>query len=106
MHANDDSLGVRSASVSGSDAEGRPFEIRQSARPTFFIWPHYNPVLKFSEVSRGDCRPLWIKLPGVAGGLHDARGSDRRSVTNRLRHGRRAGKMVPQQKVWRWKGGV
>jgi len=31
---------------------------------------------------------LWIKLPGVAGGLHDARGSDRRSVTNRLRHGR------------------
>jgi len=27
-------------------------------------------------------------LPGVAGGLHDARGSDRRSVTNRLRHGR------------------
>src|SRR5262249_49952276 len=26
MHANDDSLGVRSASVSGSDAEGRPFE--------------------------------------------------------------------------------
>jgi hypothetical protein len=57
MHANDDSLGVRSASVSGSDAEGRPFEVRQSARPTFFIWPHYNPVLKFSEVSRGDCRP-------------------------------------------------
>jgi hypothetical protein len=78
MHANDDSLGVRSASVSGSDAEGRPFEVRQSARPTFFIWPRYNPVLKFSEVSRGDCRPLWIKLPGVAGGLHDSRGSDRR----------------------------
>src|SRR5215470_2099388 len=37
MHANNDSLGVRSASVSGSDAEGRPFEVRQSARPTFFI---------------------------------------------------------------------
>jgi hypothetical protein len=69
MHANDDSLGVRSASVSGSDAEGRPFEVRQSARPTFFIWPLYNPVLKFSEVSRG-----------VAGGLHNSRGSDRRSV--------------------------
>jgi hypothetical protein len=30
-------------------SEGRPFEVRQSARPTFFIWPHYNPVLKFSE---------------------------------------------------------
>src|SRR6516225_4896695 len=40
MHANNDSLSVRSASVSGSDAEGRPFEVRQSARPTFFIWPH------------------------------------------------------------------
>jgi len=38
MHANDDSL--------GSDVEGRPFEVRQSARPTFFIWPRYNPVLK------------------------------------------------------------
>jgi hypothetical protein len=25
-------------------------------------------------------------LPDVAGGLHDAPGSDRRSVTNRLRH--------------------
>jgi hypothetical protein len=37
MHANNDPLGVRSASVSGSDAEGRPFEVRQSARPTFFI---------------------------------------------------------------------
>src|SRR5262249_29957494 len=37
MHANNDSLGVRSASVSGSDAEGRPLEVRQSARPTFFI---------------------------------------------------------------------
>jgi len=40
MHANNDPLGVRSASVSGADAEGRPFEVRQSARPTFFIWPH------------------------------------------------------------------
>ena len=28
-----------------------------------------------------------VWLP-IAGGLHDARGSDRRSVTNRLRHGR------------------
>src|SRR6516165_8216223 len=40
MNANNDPLGVRSASVSGSDAEGRPFEVRWSARPTFFIWPH------------------------------------------------------------------
>jgi hypothetical protein len=84
MHANNDSLGVRSASVSGSDAEGRPFEVCQSARPTFFIWPHHNPVLKFSEVSRGDGSSLWIKLPDVAGGVHDTPGSDRRSVTNRL----------------------
>jgi hypothetical protein len=30
MHANNDSLGVRSASVSGSDAEGRPLEVRQT----------------------------------------------------------------------------
>ena len=29
---------------------------------------------------------MWIKLPDVAGRLHDAPGSDRRSVTNRLRH--------------------
>ena len=42
MHANDDSLGVRSASVSGSDAEGRPLEVRPSARPTFFIWSRYD----------------------------------------------------------------
>ena len=42
MHANNDSLGVRSASVSGSDAEGRPLEVRQSARPAFFIWSHCN----------------------------------------------------------------
>ena len=27
MHANNDPLGVRSDSVSGSDAEGRPFEV-------------------------------------------------------------------------------
>jgi hypothetical protein len=40
MHANNDSLGVRSASVSGSDAEGRPFGVRQFARPAFFIGPH------------------------------------------------------------------
>ena len=42
MHANDDSLGVRSASVSGSDAEGRPLEVRPSARLTFFIWSRYD----------------------------------------------------------------
>src|SRR5262249_3373145 len=54
MHANDDSLGVRSASVSGSDAEGRPFEVRWSARPTFFIWPH----LIVGTISR-NCREVY-----------------------------------------------
>src|SRR5262249_62084327 len=42
MPPNDNPPGVRSASVSGSHAEGRPFEVRQSARPTFFIWSHCN----------------------------------------------------------------
>jgi hypothetical protein len=51
MHANDDSLGVRSASVSGSDAEGRPLEVRQSARPTFFIWSRCDCGHSFSKVS-------------------------------------------------------
>src|SRR6516165_12341708 len=53
MRANNDSLGVRSASVSGSDAEGRPLEVRQSARPTFFIWSLCDSGHSFSEVSRG-----------------------------------------------------
>jgi hypothetical protein len=53
MHTNNDPLGVRSASVAGSDAEGRPLEVRQSARPTFFIWSHCDSGHSFSEVSRG-----------------------------------------------------
>jgi hypothetical protein len=36
MHANNDSLGVRSASVSGSDAEGRPSEVIR-VRQTGFL---------------------------------------------------------------------
>src|SRR5262249_31707626 len=58
MHANNDPLGVRSASVSGSDAEGRPFEVRQSARPTFRALI----VNSFSEVSRGTKRvSCWFR---------------------------------------------
>src|SRR5215831_3160732 len=51
MTANDNPLGVRSVSVSGSDAEGRPFEVRQSAKPAFFIWSLCNCGHYFSEVS-------------------------------------------------------
>src|SRR5215469_11648533 len=58
MHANNDPLGVRSASVSGSDAEGRPFEVRQSARPTFFIWPRFDCGHYLSVESMGDSGPL------------------------------------------------
>src|SRR5215469_5663573 len=72
MHANDDSLGVRSASVSGSDAEGRPFEVRQSARPTFFIWSHYDCGHHFWRLSRGMAGSLWIKSPCVASGSQNA----------------------------------
>src|SRR5215469_11655692 len=72
MTANDDPLGVRSASVSGSDAEGRPFEVRWSARPTFFIWPH----LIVGTISR-NCREVYPvsvdKWPGVACGSQKAR---------------------------------
>jgi hypothetical protein len=54
MNANNDSLSVRSASVSGSDAEGRPYEVRQSAKPVFFIWPRLNCGHYFLEVSSGN----------------------------------------------------
>ena len=43
MHANDDSLGVRSASVSGSDAEGLPDRLSSSGRAMIVDY--------FSEVS-------------------------------------------------------
>ena len=37
----------------GADAEGRPFEVRWSARPTFFIWPH----MIVGTIAR-DCREV------------------------------------------------
>jgi hypothetical protein len=54
MNANNDSLSVRSVSVSGSGAEGRPYEVHQSAKPAFFIRPHLNCGHYSFGVSRGN----------------------------------------------------
>src|SRR6266550_8140287 len=95
MHANNDSLGVRSTSVSGSDAEGRPFELRQSARPAFFIWPHYNPVLNSRRC------PEVIVVP-VDKIVWRCKPVTERAIAQKIGdlkvHAPTAGKMVPQHK--------
>ncbi len=54
MTANDDPPGVRSASVSGTDAVGRPFGFRQYAKLAFAIQPHSKCRPYYSGLSRGD----------------------------------------------------
>jgi hypothetical protein len=52
------------------------FEVRQSARPTFFIRPHNNSGHYFLEVSRGTSRSV-DKSPAVWQSSHRKRGTDR-----------------------------
>ena len=90
MNANDDSLSVRTASVSGSDAEGRPYGVHQFAKPAFFIWPRLNCGHYFLEVSRANggsvdkISSLWQTGHGKCGAatvLTDASASSRASAS-------------------------
>jgi hypothetical protein len=59
MHANNDSLGVRSASVSGSDAEGKPREDRPSSSGRVAILAYFSEVSSGATSSVKKLSPVW-----------------------------------------------
>jgi hypothetical protein len=84
MHANNDSLSVRSASVSGSDTEGRPYGVRQLAKTGFLHLATFKLWALFLRSVHRVMAVLWIKSPHAASTPHGS--SAGLLATGRNRH--------------------